>query len=648
MWAGGHHAVSVVLHILNSILLFLILRRMTGALWRSAMVAALFAWHPLHVESVAWVSERKDVLSTFFWMLTIWAYVRYVEMRKTESGKQEFFYALSLVFFALGLMAKPMLVTLPFVLLLLDWWPLRRLRIGSLNHNLNPNLNLNPQSAIRNPQSSHGSTESRPAVSSPGLLRLLLEKAPFLLLTAGSCLVTLYAQNRAMQTLENVPIPLRLSNSLIAYCQYIAKLVWPENMTVIYYLLKDLPHSMIVSAGLFLITVSAVAARLRRTRPYFLMGWLFFLGTLVPVIGLVQVGSQAFADRYSYMPSIGFFIVLCWGLYDIGLALRCRPVIFGVTASAALCAFVAVASRQLGYWKNSEALFRHAIAVAPYNPIAHANYAAYLCEARQLDKAAEECNAALRILPTEAMAHHTLGKVRFLQTNYDAAIPELNAALKLYPVDYLPRLLLGKIAFLQHSPTEAATQASIVLAADPANPEAHCILGEALGAQGKLEDACAQFTEALRLVPEYPEAHLELEITLAKQGKTAEAISDYRLANKIPPAAPDSTVLNNLAWILAAGPLPELRDGAAAVKLAGRACELDHNQQPIFIGTLAAAYAEAGRFDEAVAAAQRAHDLALERAEKARSPAEEKAARELAARNLELLGVYSSRRAYHE
>jgi tetratricopeptide (TPR) repeat protein len=669
-WAGGHHATSVVFHILNSLLLFIILRRMTGAFWRSAMVAALFAWHPLHVESVAWVAERKDVLSTFFWMLTIWAYIRYVEMGKAESRKQKFFYALSLVFFALGLMAKPMLVTLPFVLLLLDWWPLRRMKKGSPNPNLN--RNLNPQSAIRsstssqpalslpkgNPQSSHGdstelaevSTDSRPAVSPPGILRLLIEKAPFLFLSAVSCLVTIYAQQRsgAIQSLENLSMSLRLGNSLVAYYQYIAKLIWPENLSVIYFFSNNLPPWKPVAAGLFLVAVSAFAARSWRTRPYFIMGWLFFLGTLVPVIGLIQVGSQAFADRYSYVPSIGFFIILCWGAHDIGLALRWHPAILGATAWVALCSCVVAASRQIGFWQDSGTLFRHAIAVDPDNPIAHANYAAYLCDNLKLKQSVEECNKTLQLMPIDAMAHHTLGKIYYLQTNFDAAVPELNAALKLNLYDCLPHLLLGRIANIQHDPAEAANHASIILAADPANPEAHCILGEALAAQGKLNDACAHFTESLRLVPDYPEAQFQLAIALAKLGNTAGAIAHYRLANKVPPAAPDSVVMNNLAWILAAGPSPELRDGAAAVKLAERACELDHNQQPIFIGTLAAAYAEAGRFDEAVAAARQAHDVALERAEKARNPAEEKTAKDLAARNLELLEIYSSHRAFHE
>jgi tetratricopeptide (TPR) repeat protein len=435
---------------------------------------------------------------------------------------------------------------------------------------------------------------------------------------------------------------------MVAYCQYAAKLLWPENLSVIYFLSNRLSPSETAAAGLFLAAVTAVAARLWKTRPYFLVGWLFFLGTLVPVIGLVQVGSQALADRYSYIPSIGFFIILCWGAYDIGLALRCRPVVLGITAWVVLCSCALAAARQIGYWENSETLFRHAIAVDPDNPIAHANYAAYLCDNLKLEPAAVECTNTLRLLPIDAMAHHTLGKIRFLQANYDAAIPELYASLRLDPQDYLPHLLLGRIALMRHEHEEAASQASIVLARDSINPEAHCILGEALGGEGRLDEACAQLNEALRQAPQYLEAHLQLAIFLAEQGKADEAVAHYRIANKVPPAAPESTVLNNLAWTLATSPSPEFRNGLGAVKLAARACELDHNQQPMFIGTLAAACAEAGRFDEAVAAAQQAHDLALERAAKAQKPADVKAANDVAARNLELLAIYKSRQPYHE
>jgi hypothetical protein len=543
MWAGGHHATSVVFHILNSLLLFAILRRMTGAFWRSAMVAALFAWHPLHVESVAWVAERKDVLSTFFWMLTIWAYVRYVEEVRIQNTGSKSFYALALVFFALGLTAKPMLVTLPFVLLLLDWWPLRRMQTerAVVNERISESVSEESQltdslthtslAAPANPQSS----ESRPAVSPRGILRLLIEKAPFLFLSAVSCVVTIYAQRQAgaIQSLETVPLPLRLENSLVAYCQYLGKLIWPQDLSPIYCLTDHLPGWEPVAAGLLLVAVSVIAVRLWRTRPYFLTGWLLFLGTLVPVIGLVQVGSQAFADRYTYMPSIGFFIVLCWGMYDLALALRCRPVVLGVTAWGVLCLCGAVASRQLGFWRNGETLFRHAIAAGPSNYIAH------LC------------------------------------------------------------------------------------------------LGEAFFMQGRVADATNQYAEALRLKPHYALAHHQWAIALAQEHNTADAVAHYRMALAINPNRPDT--LNNLAWTLATDPDAGIRNGADAVRFAAAACKLTQSQNPLMLGTLAAAYAEAGNFSEAIATAHQAHDLAVAQGKT-----------DLAAKNTELLALYNAHKPCHE
>jgi Tfp pilus assembly protein PilF len=626
MRAGGHHATSVVLHILNSILLFIVLRRMTGAFWRSAMVAALFAWHPLRVESVAWIAERKDVLSTLFWMLAIWAHVRYTEECRVQNAKCRVFYAVALLLFALGLMAKPMLVTLPFVLLLLDWWPLGRLRQSKSS-----------------PKSPGGKAPGR-----PGIRLLLIEKTPFFLLSAISCFLTIYAQNRAgaIQSLVKEPIQLRLSNALVAYCQYIGKLIWPESLSVIYFLDNRLPDWEPLAAGLFLVAITAVAVRLWKTRPYFLIGWLWFLGTLVPVIGVVQVGSQAYADRYAYIPSIGFFIILCWGVYDFGLAGRCRPVLIGALAWVALGSCVMLTSRQLSFWKNSEALFRHAIEVSPDNPIARANYAAYLCEAHRFEPAVAECNAAFRLSPDDGLTHHVLGKVLYLQGKLDQAIPELYAALRVNPNNYLVHLILGNISLLRHSLAEAAGHASIVIAADPANPEAHCILGQALGGQGKLDQACAQFAEALRLAPQYADAHHHFAVALAAQHQAVAAISHYRAALALEPDRLNT--LNNLAWLLATDPRPENRDGAGAVRLASRLCELTRRQGPFFLGTLAAAYAEAGRFDDAAATAQEAHDLALKLAGQAHNPAEEKSAKDLAARNLELLEIYRSRQPYHE
>jgi tetratricopeptide (TPR) repeat protein len=639
---GGHHATSVLLHAVNSMLLFLLLRRMTRAFWRSAMVAALFAWHPLHVESVAWISERKDVLSCLFFILTIGAYVRYAEECKTQNAGRKWPYALALLFFALGLMAKPMLVTLPFVLLLLDGWPLGRMQLGTNNPNLNPSPNPNPKNISNPPEGK--------AAGRRGTRFLLMEKAPFFCLSGVCCVLTIQAQyqGRAIQPLASESLQSRLSNALVSYVQYLARMIWPENVSVIHILDKNLPWWEPAAAGVFLAAVSVVAARHWKTRPWFLAGWLWYLGTLVPVIGLVQVGEQTLADRYTYIPCIGLFVLVCWGACDLVRGWRHGPAILGGLAWAALAACALLAGNQLQYWRNGGTLFAHNLEADPDNYIALNCHAAYLVSTRQLDRARAECEKSLRLNPNNELTHGILGEVLLRQEKYGEAASELAAALRINPAANDARRFYAMALLEQNLPAESARQFALVLAADPKVPDAHCGLGQALAKLGKPDEACAQFTEAVRLAPEYSIARLQLAVALARQGKTAGAISQYRLAKNVPPSVPDSAVMNNLAWILATSPLPELRDGAQAVKLAARACELDHNQQPLLLGTLAAADAEAGRFDEAVAAAQQAHDLALTLAGRARDPAEEKIAKDLAARNLELLEIYRSRQPYHE
>ncbi len=630
-WLGGHHATSLALHILSSVLLFLLLNRMTGAIWRSAMVAALFAWHPLHVESVAWLSERKDVLCTVFWMLTLWAYLRYGEECKMQNAKCKKFYVLALAFFVLGLMSKPMLVTLPFVLLLLDWWPLRRLQLAPLKPDLNPKNVQVP-------------AESRPA----GNWRLLIEKIPFVVLSIFFSVLAVTAAASSIRSLASLAFPHRLGNAVVSYFIYVAKTIWPRNLVAIYP--YDIPWEtwQITAACLFLIAVSAVVLRFWKTRPWLLLGWLWFLGTLVPVIGLVRVGAQSMADRYTYIPSIGLFILFIWGASDLAGGWRQGPVLLGGAAWIALVACALLAGRQIQYWRNGETLFVHNLEVDPDNFIAQNCYAAYFLANRQLERARVECEKSLQLNKNYELTHGILGEVLLLQGKYDQAATELATALQLNPASRDARLLYGKALLGQDRPAQAEQQFAKILAADPVVPEAHYGLGQALAKLGKPDEACAQFTEALRMAPQFSDARLQLAIALAKQGKTTDAISHYRLAKNVPPSASDCTVMNNLAWILAASPYPEFRNGAEAVKLAARACELDHGRQPMFLGTLAAAYAEAGRFDEAQAAAQQAHDLALQVAGNAQDPAEEKTAKDLAARNLELLEIYRSRHPYHE
>jgi tetratricopeptide (TPR) repeat protein len=675
---GGHHATSVALHIFNSMLLFAVLQRMTKALWRSAMVAALFAWHPMHVESVAWISERKDVLSAFFWLLTIWAYVRYVEQvnkfrhpkanltdgsasrpyldgpNSTDGSESEqhkdahqrcesrpylesfscVVYFLALFFFALGLMAKPMLVTLPFVLLLLDWWPLERLWPG--------------RASLRQaPLDGRGSPEPGPAVeelkdegSNPmepatPVWRLLAEKIPFIVLSAIACILTLRAARGTILPLARFPLGSRLVTALVMYSRYIEKLIWPQKMVIVYPFDYPFSGQEMLKAALLLIVLSVIAIRLWNKRPFWLTGWLWYLGMMVPVIGLVQVSPQPMADRYTYLSSIGIFIIICWEGWDIASGWRHGRAIAATAALAALGACWVVSSQQLQYWRNPYTLHQHSVEVMPENPTAHADYAVFLRDDLQFEKARQECEKAIHLAPKYAWAHHILGDVYLLEGKTDQAGAELETALRLDPNRPDIHLALAKVALARKSPDEAAAQCRTMLAAAPGNPEGHCGLGQALVAQGKLDEAAAQYAEALRLAPQYPDAHYQFGVLLGMKHDAAEAISQYRAALALQPERVEA--LNNLAWILATDPHPEMRDGLEAVNLASRACALTHQQQPGLIGTLAAACAEAGSFDTAVAAAQKAHDLALAQGNQA-----------LAARNLELLEIYRSHHAYHE
>ncbi len=341
MNAGGHHAVNVLLHVANTLLLFLVLRRMTGATWRSACVAALFGVHPLHVESVAWVAERKDVLSGLFWMLAMWGYVRYVE-RPTRGQ-----YAVVVGWYAMGLMAKPMVVTLPCVLLLLDYWPLGRTRWR------------------------------RSVVGNNAPLRfgeLVWEKVPLFALAAVSSGVTIWAQHRggAISSLERLPVGLRIANAAVSYVRYMEKAVWPSGLAV-FYPHRAWPTGAVIAAGAILVAVSGVVIRKALRKPHLVVGWFWFIGVSVPVIGLVQVGSQSMADRFTYLPLIGLFIMLCWSVPSRVMERWDLKAIARVAAAAVVAVCAALSRVQVGYWRDSETLFRHALDVTRGNWVAHNN-----------------------------------------------------------------------------------------------------------------------------------------------------------------------------------------------------------------------------------------------------------------------------------
>jgi Tfp pilus assembly protein PilF len=496
---GPHHLTNELLHIANTLLLFGLLYRMTAALGRSAFVAGLFAVHPLHVESVAWIAERKDVLSTLFGILTLWAYVAYGR----RPGLRR--YLTVALLFALGLMAKPMLVTLPFVMLLLDFWPLGRLSPA-------PN--------------------GRWAIGA-----LVWEKLPLLALAAASSIVTFVVQQRggAVMGLETIPLNLRVANALVSYVAYIGKMLWPARLAAFYPYVGSLPGWRVAGASLGLIAVSVAVLWMGMRRPYLPVGWFWYLGTLVPVIGLVQVGSQPLADRYTYLPLIGLFIMVSWGVPELlirwPLARIALPAAAVVVISG--CAFTARA--QVRNWESSTALWTHALEVTKGNYLAYNNLGNVLAKQGKFDDAAAQYTEALRIKPDYAFAHNNLGRALTSQGKIGEAIEHYSEALRIEP-DYadahnnmgIARADEGKL-------DEAIAHYSRALHTKPDFADAHNNLGIVLAKLGRADEAIHEFSEAIRIKPDYPEAHNNLGVVLASQGRVREAISQYSEALRLKP-----------------------------------------------------------------------------------------------------------------
>ena len=716
-WFGlnpaGHHFTSLLLHAGNVVLLFRLLKGLTGALWRSACVAALFALHPLHVESVAWVAERKDVLSAFFFMLTLLAYTRFVEVQspseevqrpmskvqrpgneaqslKSTVQSQEpssftfhvsrftfhasRFYVLSLTFFALGLMSKPMLVTLPGVLLLLDFWPLRRL---------------------------HSATA----------WSLVVEKVPFLALSLASSVLTFLIQQSAgaVSSLEALSLDFRVSNALISYVCYALKMIWPAKLAVIYPLPHEWPVGWVVGAALVLAGLSVMALYRARKAPYLAFGWFWYLGMLVPVIGIVQVGLQAMADRYTYLPLVGLFVAIVWSAAEISARWPVTRSGLAVCAATVIAACALLTWNQTGHWRSTASLFEHALAVTQDNAVAHNNLGVNLldagkltaaeghfaeavrikanypdglgnlglCWAKQgrLEEAAELFRLSLRARPNGSVHYNfanllsQLGDLEQAEAHYEAALrlkPDLveawynlgaleakrgktqeaaqdyAAALRIKP-DYVEaHLSLGALLAGQKKFDEAIVQFQAAVHAAPDKADAHFNLAAALNAQGDFAGAATHYAEACRLRPDDVEArqslglalfcqgklseaaaqyqavlrahpsagpHYYLALALDGQGQAAEAAAHYREAIRLEPKTP--LYLNDLAWLLATGPGGETRNGKEAVRLAEEACRLSGGKVARFWGTLDAAYAEAGRFEEALATVTKTRELAL-------------------------------------
>jgi tetratricopeptide (TPR) repeat protein len=572
--AGAHHLSNLLWHLVNVLLLFVVLRRMTGQFWPSALATALFALHPLQVETVAWITERKNLVSTFFFMLTLWAYVRYAESPTLAR------YGPVFVFFALGLMAKPILVTLPFVLLLLDGWPLKRLPLSqSSNDGQDPTAPAGPDP--RFPQTALG--------------RLILEKVPLLLLAFAAGLVTLLAHHGlGMVNFDyGVSAASRLGNALVSYGRYVGNLFWPSDLCAIYPHPGRWPVTTVAGSALFVLLVSGWVIRDACRHPYLVVGWLWFLGLLLPTIGLLQVGSQAMADRFIYLPIVGLLIMLVWGFADLLANEYRRRAICAVLAVSALAGCAAITSLQLRHWKNSVALYERAIAVTENNFVAHSNLGYTLEKQGYADRAMAHLVQALKIRPDFVEARYQMG------------------------------LILGRV----QGPAEAVAQYREVIRLDPNWSPPRLELAKALTRLGQKEDAIIQLFAVVRLTPADPDAHSLLAMLLARQGMPAQAIAHYREALRLRPEWPEA--LNNLAWLLATHPEAEFRNGPEAARLAERACELSGYQKAMFVGTLAAAYAEAGRFPEAIQSAERARTVAMAQGEN-----------ELAATNLKLVELY--------
>jgi tetratricopeptide (TPR) repeat protein len=502
----GHHLASVLLHAANAALVFLLLRQLTGATWRSLAVAALFAVHPLRVESVAWVAERKDVLSGFFGLLALIFYARYAQAQNAPRAGSFYFsgsYWLALFWFALGLMSKPMLVTWPFVMLLLDYWPLERFKPGSVK-------------------------------------RLLLEKSPFFCLAAAVSVVTFMVQKQAalVQTIQNLSLAARCENALVSCCRYLGKMFWPEDLAVLYPYPAYWPVADVSLAAVFLTGLSVLLVVQRRRCPYLLMGWLWFLGTLIPVIGLVQVGVQSMADRYTYLPSLGVLIIVVWGAGALTHRWRHQAVLLAAAGSMAIVCCMSLTRTQLQYWQDSETLFRHTLAVTENNAIAHYDLSVALDEKGRRNEAIDEYRAVLKIQPGMARAHLNLGADLDKAGQADEAMLQYQEVIRLEPGNAKAHNNLGVALFGQGKTDEATKEFQDAARLAPDNAHIRNILATALYTQGRIDEAIQQFQEALRLQPDYAEAHFNLACVLAKRGQTDEAIKHFQEAVRLNPNYP--------------------------------------------------------------------------------------------------------------
>ena len=525
----GHHLTNIFFHILNTIFLFLVLEKMTGALWRSAVVAGLFALHPLHVESVAWIAERKDVLSTFFWMLTTMCYLRYVQYRNIT------WYILFSLFYLLGLLAKPMLVTLPFVLLLLDYWPLNRLDLfqtGDMG-------------------GSHGAAQAKHAGKLRPLFNLIMEKIPLMVFAIISSAITFYAQraNESVRTLGELDLGTRTANIFISYTVYLIKMVWPFYLAAFYPYPSTIHPLWFILSLIFFGVITGIVLLAWRKYPYLAVGWFWYIGTLVPVIGLVQVGHQSMADRYTYIPLIGIFIIMVWGLADLLRRLRYGMTALGI-ASVIMFAFLMAATwRQIGTWKDSETLFSHAIAVTRDNYLAHNDLGNALYDRGDMMGAAEQYRISLKIKPDLNEGHINLANILLRNGDYTGAIAHYTESLKTKPYEanvynnldsvYFHKANvynnLGSAYFHKGNILKAIECFQKAVLEKPAYTEAVKNLENARKAQHKILDIITNLQKSIKVEPKNPVPYIKLGDIYRQQGEYTKAISHYHEAISIEP-----------------------------------------------------------------------------------------------------------------
>jgi protein O-mannosyl-transferase len=545
--ARGFHFTNVALHAANGILLFLLLRMMTGALWRSAVVAALFALHPLRVESVAWVTERKDVLSGCFGLLALIAYAAYAQGRSQKPGtsntqhvshftpRPSTFYLLSLCFFACGLMSKPMLVTWPLVMLLLDYWPLKRMQIAEcrMQNGEASDTQHGPRAHLQSPIANR---------KSQILLPLLVEKVPFLVLSGISCVLTYLTEMGPQQAagFEESTALLRLENACVASARYLGKTFWPVNLAVPYvnpghWSWLEVGGSVLVVAG-----VCLAALWLGQRWPCLLVGWCWFWGTLIPVIGLTKGWGAFMADRFTYVPSIGALILTVWGACELMRRWQHREMALSVAGGAAIVLCAVLTWQQIGYWKESETLFRHALEVTENNNVAHKNLGVALGRKGRTDEAIYQFQEALRLKPQDAGTHNNLGYALDRKGQTDEAIREFQEAIRLRPYHADTHYILGVAFSKRGRADEAIRQFQEVIRLKADHAEAHYDLGVALDGKGQTEEAIQQYRQALRFKPGHAYAHYNLGVALARRGELDEAISQFREALRLKPADADA------------------------------------------------------------------------------------------------------------